>query len=454
MRGSGSSSDAADERRAKALAERNVKRLRLALAWAAVMCAVLFAQTWTRAQRPGGIDLTSYLLSADVVRHGGSPYLLPTPFPYLYPATLAFLLIPLTFVPAIVSLGFWFSLNAAAAVWSIRTLVAAKMSDTSDTVVFLAVFFSLFFTVVQSNLRNGQVNFVVLALCVAAIKPSAGTRSVARRLTAAPAAMPSRGHADPRRGISEETRRGWGPAASGKKLAGVCWWSLAIALKLVPLVLAPYFLFRRSWLWLMTSAALIAAWCLLPAVVVGGKILDIYRQLSTILSATSLEPHAQPLDFSLAGTLAWITGAPLTTALKASAAAVVLGWIMPVDARRLRALSAAGQPMIDETPVRDSDLCAFALYLLSIPLLSPQSEVHHLAFMLPAAAIVASALWRDWPHATTALRVGATVAIALYVAATAKSAFAGPLFCASLIAFGVAVMQTLPQVVHHRTKRA
>jgi tetratricopeptide (TPR) repeat protein/4-amino-4-deoxy-L-arabinose transferase-like glycosyltransferase len=37
--------------------------------------------------------------------------------------------------------------------------------------------------------------------------------------TAAPAAMPSRGQANPRRGISVSSRRGWGPGASGKKLA-------------------------------------------------------------------------------------------------------------------------------------------------------------------------------------------------------------------------------------------
>src|SRR5262245_20015699 len=423
------------------------------------MCAVLFAQTWTRAQRPGGIDLTSYLLSADALLHGGSPYLLPTPFPYLYPATLAFLLIPLTFVPALVSLLLWFALNAVAAAWSIRTLVRAKVSDPSDLLVFLAVFFTLFFTVLQSNLRNGQVNFLVLALCVAAaINPRAGVRSGAETLTAAPAAMPGPPARQPRwgavpsglpRGISEETRReagsptrqprwgaGWGRAASGKKLAGVWWWSLATAVKLVPLVLVAYFLFRRTWLWLLTSIAMITAWCVLPAVVVGGKIVDIYQQFWNVLSATSL--HAQALDFSLAGTLAWITGAPLTTALKASAAAVVIGSIMPVDARRLRALNAA------EESVSDSDRCAFALYLLSIPLLSPQSEVHHLAFMLPAAAIVGAALWWGWPRATGALRVSAAAAAALYLIATAAPRFAGPLFCASLIAFGVAVMQTLP----------
>ena len=37
--------------------------------------------------------------------------------------------------------------------------------------------------------------------------------------TGAPAAMPSRGHGEPRRGISVSSRRGWGPAASEEKRA-------------------------------------------------------------------------------------------------------------------------------------------------------------------------------------------------------------------------------------------
>jgi cyclic pyranopterin phosphate synthase len=36
----------------------------------------------------------------------------------------------------------------------------------------------------------------------------------------APAATPSRGHGKPRRGVSVSSRRGWGPAAIGKKKAG------------------------------------------------------------------------------------------------------------------------------------------------------------------------------------------------------------------------------------------
>jgi len=409
-----------------------LKKLHLPVAagWAAVLCTVLLAQTYVRARRPNGIDLTSYLLSADVLFHGGSPYLLPTPFPYLYPATLAFLLIPLTFVPATAAVLLWFALNVAAVVWSIRRVVlhARPGAGSADVAVFLALFFTFFFTVAQSNLRNGQVNFIVLALCVAAaIKAhkKAGRKETEEIPAAAPAAMPS----GLPRGISDSSRRGWGPGAIEKKLAGksTLTWSLAVAIKLVPLVLLPYFMLRRTWLWMLVSVAMIAAWCLLPAVVVGTRIIDMYEQFWRVLAAMN-QTRAETLDFSLAGTIAWITGAPLTPMLEVSGAAVVLGWIIAVDGRRLRVETV--RPL--------------ALYLLAIPLVSPQSEVHHLAFMLPAAAIVAGALWWDWGHAARTQQISAAIAATLYLAATATPLFTGPLFCAALIAWGVALMNVKP----------
>jgi len=402
-------------------------RLPLAIGWAAVLCAVLLAQTYVRARRPNGIDLTSYLLSADVLLHGGSPYVLPTPFPYLYPATLAFLLIPLTVVPATVAVLVWFALNTAAVVWSVRAIVVTIRPDArpADLAPFLAIFFTVFFTIAQSNLRNGQVNFVVLALSVAAALARRDQKVLEREISedgaAAPAAMP-RGLP---RGISASTRRGWGPAASEKKLASkstLCW-SLATAMKVLPIVLTPYFMLRRTWRWMLVSVALIAAWCLLPAVVVGRRIVDIYEQFWRVLAATSLS-RVETLDFSLAGTISWITRAPLTPVLEASGAAVVLGWIIAVDGRRLRV----------ET------LRPLALYLLAIPLVSPHSEVHHLAFMLPAAALVTGALWWDWNSAERRQQFSVAIAVTLYLVATATPMFTGPLFCASLIAFGVAVM--------------
>jgi glycosyl transferase family 87 len=359
--------------------------LAAALGWAAVLCGVLLAQTYVRAERTNGIDLTSYLLSAHALAEGRSPYLLLTPFPYLYPATLAFLLIPFTFVPSMVAVLVWFALSVAAAVWSIRTVLLQMHPDLADrpadVAVFLAVFFTLFFTIAQSNLRNGQVNFIVLALCAAAALRIAGESVLA--------------------------------------------WSLAVAIKILPLALLPYFLLRRSWLWLLAAVALIAAWCLLPAVVLGARIVDIYEQYWRVFLVMSLEPRPQPLDFSLAGTIAWIARVPMTPVLEASAAAVVLGWILQADARRLR---------------MTTNIRPFALYSLAIPLLSPQSEVHHLAFMLPAAAVAGGALWPDWRQGGRPLKIASAIAATLYLAATATPVGSGPLFCAALIAFAFAVM--------------
>lgn len=225
-------------------------------------------------------------------------------------------------------------------------------------------------------------------------------------------------------------------------------WSLAVAIKIVPLALLPFFALRRSWVWLLASVLLIAAWCLLPAVIVGSRIVDIYDQYWRVFLASSFGPRVQPLDFSLAGTIAWATRVPLTPMLKMSAAAVVLGRIFQVDARRLYTWNVEHDSGVDVAHglvaaqgFSPADVRAFALYLLAIPLASPQSEVHHLAFMLPAAAIVGAELWCDSGRGRRPLQISAAIAGALYLAATATPIAAGPLFCAALVAFGWALMQ-------------
>jgi hypothetical protein len=158
-------------------------------------------------------------------------------------------------------------------------------------------------------------------------------------------------------------------------------------------------------------------------VVVGRRIVEIYQQFGRVLQAMNLS-RFETLDFSFAGTVSWITRASMTPVLEASGAAVVLGWIIAVDGRRLRVESL--RPM--------------ALYLLAIPLVSPHSEVHHLAFMLPAAAVVLGAVWWDWHAAGRRQQLSAVAAVMLYLVATASPILTGPLFFASLIAFGIALM--------------
>jgi hypothetical protein len=375
----------------------------IALAWGALLGAVLLWQTLVRASRPDGIDLTSYLLSARAIAHGASPYLLATPFPYLYPATLAFLLIPLAMAPSIVALVAWFALNAFAALWSVRRVVLFVRPDLEqrpETVaVLLAVFLTVFLPIVQSNLRNGQVNFVVLALCVAAALGQGG--------------RVGRG--------SQGGRVGQGGWRSGSALL----WSSAIAIKIVPLVLLPYFMLRRRWPWIFMAAMYCVVLLLVPAVVAGWKITEFYRQYTDVLLTATLATGADALDFSLGGAIAAVTATPATPALRISSAAVVVGWILQADGRRLRHEHA--RPL--------------TLYLLGIPLASPKSEIHHLAFLLPAATMIAAEWW--WPsnRRNRLFTIAAVAAAALYLVATVIPLARGPLYCAMMIVAGVALMK-------------
>ena len=76
-----------------------------------------------------------------------------------------------------------------------------------------------------------------------------------------------------------------------------------------------------------------------------------------------------------------------------------------------RRSSWAGSCRRDGRRLRHEEARPLALYLLGIPLASPKSEVHHLAFMLPAAALTAARCW--WPSGSRSR----TFLIAAFVAA-------------------------------------
>jgi Glycosyltransferase family 87 len=407
-------------------------RRTIAWAWLILVCALLAVQTIARAERPGGIDLTSYLLSAGALARSASPYRLATPFPYLYPPTLAFLLIPLTPLPRVAVVCLWFALGALCMIWSVRSMLIAVRPELErrpdEAAVFVALFLTFFFTVVQSNLRNGQVNFLVLALCVmASLKGPPYIRS-----------------ASTSRLRSRFTRGSYGEARRSAESAIA--WSLAIAIKIVPLALAPYFLLRRRWIWLLGSTGCLVILLLSPAILVGWRIADMYEEYWRVFLGSSFT-RAQPLDFSVAGVIAWTLGVRVAPVVRFAVAIAVMIAIAWMDLRRTR----VGVPLVlslskDEDPAharRDAE--AFAAYLLAIPLVSPQSEVHHLAFAFPAAVVAASG-WRHGATRGAAFRTACVIAAASYILATIVTAAAGPLLCTFLIALAAAViMVTRPQ---------
>ena len=124
--------------------------------------------------------------------------------------------------------------------WAIRRVLLAARPELErrpdHVALFLAMFFTFFFTIVQSNLRNGQVNFLVLALCVA---PAATLNAVAGQLfsTGAGAPPPARADADPSPRIRSSSARGGRRRFSfltgigvSRYLSAVSW-ALAVSIK-------------------------------------------------------------------------------------------------------------------------------------------------------------------------------------------------------------------------------
>jgi alpha-1,2-mannosyltransferase len=329
--------------------------VRRASAIALALLVLLFAvQTWRKAHRPDGNDLTSYLAASRALVDGTNPYEVATPFPYIYPLFSALVLIPLTVVPYGVAVLLWFALSIAALAWVLVRV--ARREDPGgrarDAVPIAAVVLILLAEIVQNNLLNGQVNFVVLAFCMAAI------------------------------------------LAGSTALASAGWLGAAIATKILPLGVAPWWVLRGRILVVAAAVAVAVALALAPALIAGAPALEwsaaylrgfIGPSLQTGASADTLQFSLYWLVSHLAPDVSWL---PLACAL------VVMAGATLVDARRRS---------------RADDHLAFAMYLAVIPLASPKSETHHLAFVVPAAYVCALRIlrWRvplsDWRARTAIL---------------------------------------------------
>jgi hypothetical protein len=353
--------------------------------------AVIGFQTWTRAVRPGGIDLTTYLAASRALAGGGSPYAIDAPFPYLYPAFLAFALLPATWLPEGVVLAVWFAASVLAAVWSMAAVMRLLDPALTERALtpFIGTLLVVTLPVVQSNLRNGQVNFFVLALCVVALR--------------------------------QHLR---GTSASG----GVAW-AAAVATKVVPAILAVFYARRAAWhtaaIGVVATAALLAA----PALIGGGTILAEQRAAAVSLLSGSFGAASgmTALDFSLGGALV-AAGLPLPARwLRLIGALLVVAIVCVTDWRTPRG--------------RRQDVAMFTLYLAAIPLVSPKSEIHHLAFVLPAMTIVGTRLWYDVPPRRAAVPWLVGAALIVYGIGLAYRPVAGLALFGSVVLMAIALVE-------------
>jgi hypothetical protein len=322
-----------------------------------ILALVFLIQTYRKAMRPGGYDFTSYLQSATALASGADPYRTPTAFPYIYPLFLAFVLIPLTFLPYGMAVTLWFALGAACLYIAMR--IAGWIATTPRgrplgvAIALLGIIAAL--DPIQIDLLNGQVNSEVLLLCLLCF-------------------------------VLYDERR---PAMAAACLAA------AIAVKIVPLVLILFLAVRRGWGVLAGSLVGAVGLCLMPAVLVGRRIGPWYADYAREFLLARARPVAgAPIDFTPYGFVGRLVPALAgSAALRYGSVILVLGAIAYVHGRRS-----------DDTRYAFRFL---SLHLAAIPLLSPLSEVHHLIFALPGAVCLTVEALDSNVRASRAALVGA-----------------------------------------------
>jgi hypothetical protein len=112
-------------------------------------------------------DFTSYLLSSKALLSGINPYLTGSPFPYIYPLTFAFSLIPFTALPEVITQIVWFIFN----LWMLyNSVVYLIMTEKSVPLKYkypvLAISSIILLNFIQNNLVNAQVNILIVFLCL------------------------------------------------------------------------------------------------------------------------------------------------------------------------------------------------------------------------------------------------------------------------------------------------
>jgi len=314
-------------------------RLHVFIAVLLFVASVLFCiGAFKRAFRPHGKDFTSYLTASKALLNDSDPYDSDTPFPYLYPPLLAFLLIPLLFVPYGVAVFLWFFVNAVALCLS-GWLILKSSENQSIGFSQLGITLLLLVAPLQSNFLNGQVNAVVLLLCLSFFYFGATSR----------------------------------------KLTAGFFLAFAIVMKVMPIVLLGFLLFRKRFKELLYTLLFITLLALLPALIVQGQIVDLYDPFVKVMTHYANQPvHFEEGKkfFSLEAFLAY-----------AGLDVFESRWFS-----KLFVLAAiAGLELFRVIKkVEDRPFAWFSLYLVVPLLISPLSEIHHFVLCIPAAVLCLS----------------------------------------------------------------
>ena len=306
----------------------------------ALLAVVLAIQWWTK--RPLANDLTTYLNASRGFWSGENPYLVTDPAPFVYPLFLCVALWPLAQLPVWVAGVAWLLGSIAAAaltIYLLARLAGAQRDRLPAAFVSAAIVFVLLADVVQNNIVNGQVNFVVLACCAAFA---------------------------------------WQWHRERPVLASV-WLAAAIAAKLTPAILLLMLARRGDWKPVVLALAFALLFILvLPWAVAGGDVIEYYRFYIGDFAIGRVTGEAvagaEQIPFSVAGTLRKFAGvsSPLSATIIGLAVAAVLTLLLDQGRR----------------PGGRTTALTVCLYLAGALLVTPMSEVHHLASLLPGLTLL------------------------------------------------------------------
>jgi alpha-1,2-mannosyltransferase len=300
-----------------------------------------------RAERSTGNDLVGYLAASEALYAGADPYHLPNRFPYIYPLFLAAILRPLVPLGVRAASVLWFVLQCVCLAYIVSGARSRARGYAAGAMISLAILVAIFGDVLQSEFLNGQVNLLVVALVVAAVRLEDSHQRAAAVLLGA-----------------------------------------AIALKLTPALLLAYWWIRGRYAGACEAIAWAAAFMLAPWLIVRARLWPLYDTYlrEVILPRAGLADSASgDIFFSIYGFWGWVTRSPAGQLTIVLLSAALLAGLMVWHWRLTR------RPATDSMP-------AAWLYLASMPLVSPMSEVHHLVALLPIASFV-----RPWTGVVRAL---------------------------------------------------
>jgi hypothetical protein len=314
-----------------------------ALCLIAGLLGVLVIQGCRMAYRVEGNDFTSYLCAARALWAGDNPYQAAMPFPYLYPLFLAFVLIPLTFVPYWLANTAWVFLSVAGLGASCASLQRVASHECGTTLGQRLAFPGLvvlltFYPPIESNMIQGQVNLLVLFCCAMFFCSFARNRPV------------------------------W---ASG-------WLAAAIAVKVLPAVLLVFLVVRGRYRMVLWTLLFTGLFCAIPTIVAGKSVVAYYQSYweAFVLPSMGGMRANTPTHFSLQGSIACFLPTWPGIWLKIACGLSVAAGLLAVEMAAARAGNSR------------RDIWPFCAYMVACLLLSPMVEMHHFVLAIPAVFLL------------------------------------------------------------------